>query len=70
MSKSHNDLPNSSFFQFSHEEEEEEQREERNSQLYDFFKSIAGENFEIDAFELKSVLAQVFQNGTQDNLAR
>jgi len=48
--------------QFAHEEEEEEEREERNSQLYDFFKSIAGENFEIDAFELKSVLTQVFQN--------
>ena len=49
--------------QLEQEEEDDEQREERNSQLYDFFHSIAGDNFEIDAFELKGVLTQVFQNG-------
>ena len=49
--------------QFQREEEDDDEKQEKNSKLYEFFKSIAGDNFEIDAFELCSVLTQVFQNG-------
>ena len=57
------------FFQIDNEDEEEEQKEERNSQLHDFFHTIAGDNFEIDAFELQGVLTQVFQNGKKKMLS-
>ena len=49
--------------QLEHEEEDDDQKTERHSQLYDFFQAVAGENFEIDAFELKGVLTEVFKNG-------
>jgi len=46
-------------------DEDEEARDEKDSKLLGFFKSVAGDNFEIDAFELKEVLQQVFQNETE-----